>query len=80
MICTSGLTAGLGLMLYMRNTPEGLEKIDLNAPFDLRGAFNELSNLRDRMLGGTQIEETENKAKNNSKSTAQRDRPRDINK
>ena len=52
MVCTTGLTAGLGLMLYMRNTPEGLDKVDLNAPFDLKGSFNELTKLRDRVLGG----------------------------
>lgn len=52
MVCTTGLTAGLGLMLYMRNTPEGLDKVDLNAPFDLKGSLQELTKLRDRVLGG----------------------------
>jgi hypothetical protein len=55
MICTTGLTAGLGLMLYMRNTPQGLESVDLNAPFDLKGAFQGLKQLRDQAIGGGSI-------------------------
>lgn len=55
MFCATGLTAGLGLMLYMRNTPQGLETIDLNAPFDVRGALQELKQLRDQAIGGGPI-------------------------
>ena len=80
MICTSGLTAGLGLMLYMRNTPEGLEKVDLDAPFDFKGALNELSNLRDRVLGGAQIGGSDTGVKNGDSSKGQQGAPRDINK
>jgi hypothetical protein len=52
MVCTTGLTAGLGLMLYMRNSSQGLEKVDLNAPFDMKGAFQELKRLREEAIGG----------------------------
>ena len=52
MFCTTGMTVGLGLMLYGRNTPQGLGKLDLNAPFDLKGALKELSQMRDRAVSG----------------------------
>jgi len=36
--------------VFMKNTPNGLDKVDLNAPFDLKGAWNELLNLRSTLL------------------------------
>lgn len=51
MFCTTSLTAGMGLMLYLRKNGMD-EKIDLNAPFDMKGALSELSQLRDKVLSG----------------------------
>lgn len=55
MVCTTGLTAGLGLMLYLRNSPQGLGQIDLNAPFDPKAALRELSDFRDQLISGNSI-------------------------
>jgi len=52
LFCTTGLSAGLGLMLYMRNSPGGLEKLDLDSTVDFKGAWRELKQLRDRAIGG----------------------------
>mmetsp|Transcript_7845 Transcript_7845/g.14789 ORF Transcript_7845/g.14789 Transcript_7845/m.14789 type:complete len:90 (-) Transcript_7845:2261-2530(-) len=46
----TSLTAGIGLMLYMKNTSKGLGDIDLNAPVDFQGAWNELLHLKRNTL------------------------------
>mmetsp|Transcript_2635 Transcript_2635/g.3947 ORF Transcript_2635/g.3947 Transcript_2635/m.3947 type:complete len:110 (-) Transcript_2635:165-494(-) len=49
MFCATSLSAGLGLMLYMRRT-DGLDKLDLTAPVDIQGSLKQLKQLRYRAL------------------------------
>jgi hypothetical protein len=56
------MVTGLGLMIYVRKTT-GLEKLDLNAPLDFKGAWKELKGMRERII-------TVDKG-NNSRSGAQ---------
>ena len=43
---TSTMVAGLGLMLYtIKTQPEGLPKLDLDAPVDFKNAFRSLQQL-----------------------------------
>lgn len=46
---TSAMVTGLGLMIYVQKT-RGLEKLDLNAPLDFKGAWQELKGMRDRVI------------------------------
>lgn len=49
MTLTTAMATGLGVMLYVKKT-QGLEKLDLNAPLNLKGALNELKKIRERVM------------------------------
>ena len=46
MTLTTTMVAGLGLMIYAsRQSPEGLPKLDLDAPVDFKSAFREVQQI-----------------------------------
>lgn len=63
LFCATSLTAGIGLMLYMKNTTKGLGEVDLNAPVDLRGAWNELLTLKRNALENIRVGENSKSSK-----------------
>lgn len=69
LFCATSLTAGVGLMLYMKNTTKGLGEVDLNAPVDLKGAWNELLNMKRTALEKVRVGEN-SKSKNGGEKPA----------